>query len=139
MEWNFIWNSQKTSWFNAKQVCLKYYNLFNAKFTLLEEQQWFYLTHRWEDKGFHTFPKGICLKVNIARLEFKLMHYDSAVQCFNHFTTGTHSHMWVCGGYLYIRRSLNKFLTFFVWAILSYLPTPPLGQDMIQGQFLSEV
>ena len=23
--------------------------------------------------------------------------------------------------------------------IISYLPTPPLGQDMTQGQFLSEV
>ena len=25
-----------------------------------------YLTHSWEDKGFHTFPKGICQKVRIS-------------------------------------------------------------------------
>ena len=34
--------------------------LFNAKAILLEEQ--YYLTHSWEDKGVHTFPKGICPK-----------------------------------------------------------------------------
>ena len=32
--------------------------------------------------GVHTFPKGICPKVNvIARLEFELAYYDSAVHC----------------------------------------------------------
>ena len=36
--------------------------------------------HRWETKGTHTFPKGICMKVNvIARLELELAFYDSAV------------------------------------------------------------
>ena len=55
--------------------------LFNAKAILLEEQYWYYLTHSWEDKGVHTFPKGICPKVNvIARLEYELAYYDSAVQ-----------------------------------------------------------
>ena len=45
--------------------------LFNAKAILLEEQQWYYLTHSWEDKGVHTFLKSICLRVNvIARLSF---------------------------------------------------------------------
>ena len=35
--------------------------------------------------GVHTFPKGICPKVNvIARLEYELTYYDSAVQRFNH-------------------------------------------------------
>ena len=30
---------------------------------------------------------GICLEVDVlARLEFELTHYDSAVQCFNHCT-----------------------------------------------------
>ena len=48
------------------------------------------LTRSWEDKGVHTFPKGICLKVNvIARLEFELAYNDSALQCFNHYTTRT--------------------------------------------------
>ena len=38
----------------------------------------------------HTFPKGICPKVNVVvRLEFELMYYDSAVQHFNHYTPGT--------------------------------------------------
>ena len=64
--------------------------LFNANVILLEEQQWFYLTHSWEDKGVHTFPKGICPKVNmIARLEFELVYYHSAGQCFNNDTTRT--------------------------------------------------
>ena len=36
----------------------------------------------------HTFPKGICPKVNvIARLYFELANYDSEVHCFNHYTT----------------------------------------------------
>ena len=41
----------------------------------------------WEDKRVHTFPKGICPKVNvIARLEYELAYYDSAVHRFNHYT-----------------------------------------------------
>ena len=64
--------------------------LFNAKAILLEEQWWYYLTHSWEDKGVHTFPKDICPKVNvIARLEYELAYYDSAVHRFNHYTTRT--------------------------------------------------
>ena len=61
------------------------FRLFNAKAILPEEQQWYYLTHSWEDKVAHTFPKGICPKV-IARLEYELAYYDSAVQHFNHYT-----------------------------------------------------
>ena len=62
--------------------------LFNA--SCLEEQLWYYLTHSWEDKGVHTFPKGICPKVNvIARLDFQLTYYDSEVHRFNHYTTRT--------------------------------------------------
>ena len=68
------------------------FRLFNAKAIFLEEQQWYYLTHSWEDKGVHTFPKGICPKVNvIARLEYELAYYDSAVHHFNHYTTRTPS------------------------------------------------
>ena len=49
-----------------------------------------YFTHSWEDKGAHTFPKGICPKVNvIARLAYELVYYDSAVHHFNHYTTRT--------------------------------------------------
>ena len=53
-------------WFGF--FCLMAYQLFrlfNAKAILLEEQQWYYLTHSWQNKGVHTFPKGICLKVNV--------------------------------------------------------------------------
>ena len=40
--------------------------------------------------GVHTFPKGICPEVNvIARLEYELAYYDSAVHRFNHYTTRT--------------------------------------------------
>ena len=40
--------------------------------------------------GVFNFPDGICPKVNIiARLEFELVYYDSAVQRFNHYTTKT--------------------------------------------------
>ena len=64
------------------------FRLFNAKAILLEEL--YYLTHSWDDKGVHTFPKGICPKVNIiARLENKLAYYDSTVHRFNHYTTRT--------------------------------------------------
>ena len=24
-----------------------------------------YITHSWEDEGIHTYPKSICLKVNV--------------------------------------------------------------------------
>ena len=49
-----------------------------------------YLTHSFEDKGVHTFPKGICPRVNvIARLEYELAYYDSAVHGFNHYTKTT--------------------------------------------------
>ena len=66
------------------------FRLFNAKAILLEEPYRYYLTHSWEDKGVHTFPKGICPKVNvIAWLEFELGYYDSAVHRFNHYTTRT--------------------------------------------------
>ena len=60
------------------------------KAILLEEQYWYYLTHSWEDKGVHTFSKGIWPKVNvIARLEYELAYYNSAVHRFNHYTTRT--------------------------------------------------
>ena len=64
--------------------------LFNAKAILLEEQKWYYLTHSCEDKGVNTLPKGICPKVNvIARLEYELAYYDSAIHRFNHYNTRT--------------------------------------------------
>ena len=39
-------------------------------------------------KNVCVFPNRICLKVNvIARLEFELAYYDSAIQRFNYYTT----------------------------------------------------
>ena len=39
-------------------------------------------------RGFIPFTKGICPKVNvIARLQFELAYYDSAVHSFNHYIT----------------------------------------------------
>ena len=65
-------------------------SLFNAKSIRLEEQQWCYLTHNWEDKRAHTFPNGICPKANvIARLAFEIVYNDSVVQRFSHYTTKT--------------------------------------------------
>ena len=44
----------------------------------------------WEDKGVHTFPKGICPKVNvIARLKYELAYSESVVHPLNHYTTRT--------------------------------------------------
>ena len=45
-------------------------------------------TYTREEKGIHTFPRSICLKVNvIERLKFELVFYDDAVQHVNHYTT----------------------------------------------------
>ena len=61
--------------------------LFNAKYILLGVQ-WYYLTHRSENKWVHAFPNGIFPKVNvIERLEFEHRFYDSVVQRCNHYTT----------------------------------------------------
>ena len=44
-------------------------------------------THSCEDNGVYTFLKGICPKANvIARLEFDLDYFNSAVQRLNHYT-----------------------------------------------------
>ena len=44
--------------------------LFIAKGILVKEQQWFNLTHSWENKRVHTFSRGISSKVNaVAWLE----------------------------------------------------------------------
>ena len=53
----------------------------NAKVILVEEQFCYFLTHSWEDKGVHIFPKDISKKkMNvIARLEFELTYFEAAV------------------------------------------------------------
>ena len=53
---------------------------------------WYYLTHSWGNKWFHTFPKDISPKVNkITRLEFELAYDDVTVQLVRHCTTGPSS------------------------------------------------
>ena len=88
-----------------KYVCLLFINnlgLFNAKSILLEEQWWYYSTHSWEDKGVHTFPKGICPTVNvIVRLEFELAYNDSAVQRLSSNMTLLTSEILIFYHYLY--------------------------------------
>ena len=77
-------------WFGLFNGISTFVGYLNAKAILIEEQQWYYLTHSWEDKGIHTFPKVICPKVNIIGWpEFELTYYDSAVQHVNHYTTKT--------------------------------------------------
>ena len=45
----------------------------DAKTLLLVEQEWYYLTNSWRDKGVHAFPKGINLKGNVmVWLKFEL-------------------------------------------------------------------
>ena len=92
--------------------------LFNAKAILLEEQ-WHYLTHSWEDKGVHTFPKGICPNVNvIARLEYELAYYDSAVQRFNHYTTRTPPRLDVrLSVYAYMSAFVREWVCGWVWSL----------------------
>ena len=54
--------------------------LFNVKAISVEKQQWHFLTHSWESKEVHTFPKGISPKVNVlARLEFELAHFEATI------------------------------------------------------------
>ena len=51
-----------------------------SKSSFIEEQQWYYLSHNWQNKGAYTFLKDISLKMNvIARLEFELINKDVAV------------------------------------------------------------
>ena len=55
----------------------------------MKEQQWYYLTHSWEVKEVHAFPKGIRLKVNvIVRTEFELAYYDFVVQRVSYYASG---------------------------------------------------
>ena len=75
-------------------LCLMAYQLFLGylmpKAFSEKNRIGYYLTRSWKDKGVHTFPKGICPKVNvIARLEYELAYYDSAVHRFNHYATRT--------------------------------------------------
>ena len=48
------------------------------------------------NKDVHTFPKGICLKVNeMAWLEFELINLDIAVEQNGHYSIETHPDIYV--------------------------------------------
>ena len=69
------------------------------------------------------------------QIEFKSAYFEATVHYVSHYATGTtHNPNRFYGistilGYL----MPNQFYTYI------YLPTPPLGQDMMQGLFLSGV
>ena len=73
-----------------------FFFFINTRYNLLSGKRWSVCisksqrTFSWEDKGVHTFPRGICPKVNvIALLEYELAYCESAVNRFNHYTTRT--------------------------------------------------
>ena len=57
-----------------------------AQAFLVDEHEWYYLTHCWGDKGVHAFAKTINLKVNVTvQLEFELIYFEAEVQHINHY------------------------------------------------------
>ena len=111
------------------------FRLFDAKAILLEEQ--YYLTHSWEDKEVHTFPKGICPKVNIiARLENELAYYDSAVHRFNHNTMRTPPIMYEYNFFLICQTISFSLFILIVMLMKGSLTDFLLSQDWIQGHFI---
>ena len=72
------------------KVLFGFYAKWCMKAFILEEQQWYYLTNIWGNKGVHAFPKGITLKVNIiALLEFELTHGDVTVKHISNYAIKT--------------------------------------------------
>ena len=59
------------------------------KAILVEELQWYYLTHPLGNKDIHISSKGISLKVNVIALEFELAYFKGTVQHFCHYAIGT--------------------------------------------------
>ena len=85
---NIVIEERKSDWFGFFDLMA--YQPLSVIECQSHSQQWYYLTHCWEDKWVHTFRKGICLRVNvIARLEFELVYYDFTLHFFNHYTTKT--------------------------------------------------
>ena len=59
------------------------HGLLNAK-VILVEQQLYYFTHSWGEKGVHNFHKDISPIVNKpAHLEFELTHFEAAIPQFS--------------------------------------------------------
>ena len=85
MDWHAIKINQSINtvkminWFNGRSTglgfcCISFRELFTTKTILAEEYLWYYTTHKWRDKGVHTFPGDHCPKVNVITLqEFELV------------------------------------------------------------------
>ena len=83
-------------------MAINFCALFNAKTIFVDKQQWYYLTHNWADEEVHTFPNGICMKVNvIAQLEFELTYFQFTVKYISHYTAETH--LRITWGYNYLQ------------------------------------
>ena len=88
-------------------------------------------THSWEHNGVYTFRKGICPKVNvIARLEYELAYYNSAVHRFNHYTTRTpfnhnNAAVLMISTYTLISKSSSLFINPF-----AMVPSVPITNDI---------
>ena len=81
------------------------------------------LTYSLEDKGVHTFPKGISPKLNfISRLEFELAYFKAAVLYLSHHAMGTPSFIFFvtvwCNLLLNNKDYKTKF-RFLSWSILA--------------------
>ena len=77
---------------------------------------------------------GICPKVNvIARLEYELVYYDSAVHRFNHYTTRTHP----CLRFSFKVNTaiLNNFVCFFSFWISKNLFSDGNSNTTLLGLF----
>ena len=95
-------NSRLKDHYNSTRKLIRFglVSLFNGRSTLVDHLIPKIFSQKrssgtiWPIAGrirvFIPFPKGICPKGNvIARLEFELAYYDSAVHRFNHYTTRT--------------------------------------------------
>ena len=84
--WHFYFAKLRLVW--LRRILL---GLFSVKVILVEEQQYYYLTHSWwRYKGVHTFLKSISPKVNLrVRLEFELTSHDVVLQDISDQITGT--------------------------------------------------
>ena len=90
----------------------------------------------WVYKKVQAFPQSIGPKVNIIPwLKFEFVYYNVAVHHFSPYAQGIRPPP-ILDKAIYISfdtNALEKGMNIHIY------PTPPLGQDMTQGQFLSGV
>ena len=89
---------------------INFHGLLSAKVIFVEEQQWYYLTHNWGNKGVHTFPKDVSPKVKVtSRPKFKLVYFKVAIQLGSHYSTETPS--------VNIVKGMNPLILYYHWLI----------------------